>query len=42
MVQYIVLVAVVALFGITAFGDFGARAATTVKEQGLNVALLGF
>jgi len=42
MVQYIVLVAVVALCGVAAFVHFGGSAATTVEKQGPNVALMGF
>jgi len=42
MVQYIVLVAVIALFGLAAFASFGTRAAATIEQQGPNVALLGF
>lgn len=42
MIQYIVLVAVIALAGIAAFRGFGRDASTTVKEQGTNVARMGF
>jgi hypothetical protein len=42
MVQYIVLVAVIALGGIAAFADFGRAASHTIEQQGPNVARMGF
>jgi len=42
MVQYIVLVAVIALFGIGAFVDFGTDASHTIEQQGADAARLGF
>lgn len=42
MVQYIVLVAVIALSGIAAFTDFGQDTSHTIEQQGPNVARMGF
>jgi hypothetical protein len=42
MVQYIILVAVLALSGAVAFGDFGKAAKGTIAQQGPNIARMGF
>ena len=42
MVQYLILVAVIALFCIAAFVDFGKAASNTIEQQGTNVARMGF
>lgn len=41
LVEYIVLVAVVALLSIFAFAIFGSDSSTVVNRQGADVALMG-
>jgi Flp pilus assembly pilin Flp len=41
-VEYVILVGVVALLAIHAFSVFGTGTSTVVRDQGLDVAKLGF